>query len=76
MRTTLLMATTTTGKRNGPSLNATNDYGLKTRRLFVTDKYTKINFLIGTGANVFIQKTLFKDNYINQIMNFLLPMEQ
>jgi len=76
MRTTLLMATTTTGKRNGLSLNAANDYGLKTRRLFVTDKHTKINFRIGTGADVFIQKNLFKNNYINQIINFLLPMEQ
>jgi len=37
MRTTMLMGTTTE-KRNGPLLNAARDYGLKIRRVFVTDK--------------------------------------
>jgi len=53
------MATTTTGKWNGPSLNTANDYGLKTRRLFETDKYTKINFLIDTGADLCVYPNKF-----------------
>jgi len=47
--TILLMAKT--GKRKSLSWNATSDYGLKTRYLFVTDQNIKISFLIGTGAD-------------------------
>jgi len=75
---------TTTKKRNGPSLNAANDYGLKTCRLFVTDTYTKINFFIDIGADLyiypktFIRRQLYKSDYelpaangtiINTILN-------
>jgi len=60
------MATTTiTGKCNGPSLNVANDYGLKTRRLFVTDKNTKINFLIDTGVDlcIYLRKLIQGQRY-------------
>jgi len=57
-----ITTTTTTGKRNGPSLNVANDYSLKTRRLFVTNKNTKINFLLInflTGANLYVYSRKF-----------------
>jgi len=40
------------GKRNSPSLIAASDSGHPTRRLFVTDRNTRINFLIDTGADL------------------------
>jgi len=55
----MLMATTTTWKRNVPSLNAANDYGFKTRRLFVTDENTKINFLIDTEADLYLPMKIY-----------------
>jgi len=67
---------TTTGKRNNLSLNAVNDYDFKTRRLFVTDQNTKINFLVNLGADLYTQENLFEANYVNQTMNFQLLTEQ
>lgn len=51
MRGTLLGAIAAR-KRNGPSLMAADDSGHPTRRLFVTDIETKVNFLIDTGADL------------------------
>jgi len=55
----MLMAIITIEKRNGPSLNAANDYGLKIHCLFVTDKNTKINFLIDTGIDLCVYSRKF-----------------
>ena len=43
---------TEAGKRNQPSVKAADDDGLRSRRIFVTGKTTKISFLIDTGADV------------------------
>ena len=38
-------------KQDQPSVNAANDDGLITRRIFITDERTKISFLMDTGAD-------------------------
>ena len=40
------------GKRNQPSVKAVNDDGLASRRIFVTDKNSRISYLIDTGADI------------------------
>jgi len=60
---------TTTGKRNGPSLNVASNYDLKTHYLFITNQNTKINFLVDTRADLcvyprkFIRSQQFKSDY-------------
>ena len=39
------------GKRDQPSVDAANDDGLGTRRIFVRDRKTRISFLVDTGAD-------------------------
>ena len=39
------------GKRDQPSIDAANDDGLGTRRIFVRDRKTRISFLVDTGAD-------------------------
>lgn len=40
------------GKRDQPSVKAADDDGLGSRRIFVTDKRTKISFLVDIGADI------------------------
>lgn len=40
------------GKRELPSASAADDDGLGSRRIFITDKATKISFLKVTGADI------------------------
>ena len=40
------------GKRNQPSVKAANDDGLASRRIFVTDRNSRISYLIDTSAHI------------------------
>ena len=40
------------GKRDHPSVNTANDDGLASHRIFVMDRYSKISFLVDTGADI------------------------
>ena len=42
------------GKRKQRSVNAAKDDGLMSRLLFVSDKNTRISYLVDTGANICI----------------------
>lgn len=40
------------GKRDHPSVNTANDDGLVSHRIFVMDRYSKISYLVDTGADI------------------------
>lgn len=42
------------GKRDQPSVNAANDVGLMSLRIFVFDKNTRNSYLVDTGADISI----------------------
>ena len=42
------------GEREQPSLIASINDGLRTRRIFITDKDSKVAFLIDTGADFYV----------------------
>ena len=54
------------GKREQPSLIATINDGLQTRRIFVTDQRTKVAFLIDTGTDVCVYPRKRVSGYIRK----------